>query len=270
MAIRKVTYGHQKGDDVLVMISSVLSKSTRKGDIVGRYGGEEFVIYLPMANLAVANEVASRIHEELKSNDVHPTTLSIGVTLGTANEPFHLLIARADSAVYTAKTNGKNQTQFCIESKPNITFSTDNIDRSKYMPHGRVELTVIEGNIALYTATGPFNEELMQAIAEIEGKALSTLQKGKEDWGELVVFQDNCIALPSFINDLQCYMRELNDLGEAPFISAFVIPNHIKGAGEMNVHYEACYSYAGIEFSIFESEIEAIRWIKGKVTPTDH
>lgn len=103
-------FGHQKGDDVLVMLGHIFIKCVREGDVVARYGGEEFVIYLPGANKSSAMSVANRIHAYLQKNEVHPLTVSIGVAISTSGEEIDKLLSKADSAVYEAKSKGRNQT----------------------------------------------------------------------------------------------------------------------------------------------------------------
>jgi len=103
-------FGHQKGDDVLIMLSEVLMESIREGDVVARFGGEEFVIYLPGATENSALGIATRIHQSLLNNDVHPLTVSIGISIKNNKENLDDLISNADSAVYEAKSKGRNTT----------------------------------------------------------------------------------------------------------------------------------------------------------------
>jgi len=104
--------GYQLGDDVLRMLASKLSSSIRKGDLIARCRAEEFVIFLPVSDVNITEEIAERIRTNLKNNEIAPVTVSIGVSLGYTNEPLKNIIRRADEAVYTAKHNGKNQTQY--------------------------------------------------------------------------------------------------------------------------------------------------------------
>ncbi len=106
-------YGHNVGDEVLKTISSILKKSVRGYDVVGRYGGEEFVVILPDTNLEEAKEVAERIRGNVeKCNQFNfYLTISLGVTSTREKEyeKYLELVADADRALYYSKNNGRNQ-----------------------------------------------------------------------------------------------------------------------------------------------------------------
>ncbi|RMF45656.1 MAG: diguanylate cyclase [Anaerolineae bacterium] len=111
------TYGHLAGDRVLQELTKACIRLLRDEDVIGRYGGEEFVIVLPGTPLNGALHVAQRIQEQLKSMTI-PTedgrhihiTVSIGVaTWDTDVTTFEALINRADEALYQAKANGRNR-----------------------------------------------------------------------------------------------------------------------------------------------------------------
>lgn len=106
------TYGHQTGDEVLVEVSHVITNSIRKTDIVGRYGGEEFIIILPKSDIKQSIVIAERIktsisqlkfnHEELK------VTASMGVCSWTGENAVEL-VNKTDNLLYRAKLNGRNR-----------------------------------------------------------------------------------------------------------------------------------------------------------------
>ncbi|HEY2676285.1 MAG TPA: diguanylate cyclase [Steroidobacteraceae bacterium] len=110
------TFGHQAGDACLRAIIDPIHAELRQSDVIGRYGGEEFVVILSSADAAAAVPVAQRILERVAGVRVDgfgmPITLtcSIGIaasdTLGIWGEP---LLAQADAAVYVAKRSGRNQ-----------------------------------------------------------------------------------------------------------------------------------------------------------------
>jgi two-component system cell cycle response regulator len=111
------TYGHQVGDEVLKQTSSAIKSTIRPGDLLARFGGEEFVILLPDTNLKNAEIVAERIRKKIEETDftishaekiIHKTT-SIGLTELQDNEDsIEKMIARADKALYLAKDKGRN------------------------------------------------------------------------------------------------------------------------------------------------------------------
>jgi diguanylate cyclase (GGDEF)-like protein len=110
------TFGHQAGDACLRAIVEPIHAELRQSDVIGRYGGEEFVVILSSADAAAATPIAQRILERVADVRVcgfgNPisVTCSIGVaasdTLGIWGEP---LLAQADAAVYVAKRSGRNQ-----------------------------------------------------------------------------------------------------------------------------------------------------------------
>lgn len=110
------TWGHQAGDACLLAVIRPIQAELRQSDVIGRYGGEEFVVILSSADAGAAQAIADRILQrvaDLKVEGFGPPirlTCSIGVasseTLGVWGEQ---LISRADAAVYAAKNSGRNQ-----------------------------------------------------------------------------------------------------------------------------------------------------------------
>ena len=109
-------YGHMLGDEVLKMVSSILSQSMRKSDLVARWGGEEFAVLLHDTNKEDGYKIAEKIrhniqtHTELKNFTGDAVTVSIGLTVLHADDTMDALLVRADSALYRAKREGKNMT----------------------------------------------------------------------------------------------------------------------------------------------------------------
>ena len=110
-------YGHAAGDAVLVTAMQRISSTLRSYDVVGRYGGEEFLIIAPGCDLELAQKLAERIRtavgdQPVDLGDENATiTLSLGVTLGTAESDPEFLVTLADSAMYQAKRNGRNRVE---------------------------------------------------------------------------------------------------------------------------------------------------------------
>ena len=111
------TYGHDAGDTVLRETASFLSKSIRAEDIVCRFGGEEFVVILPTAELNSAHARAERIRSKLRELAVLHQGQSLGmitVSVGVAALPVHgtspkELLDAADAALYAAKREGRDR-----------------------------------------------------------------------------------------------------------------------------------------------------------------
>lgn len=110
------TYGHLVGDDVLIRVSRVLEESVRKGDIVTRWGGEEFVVYLSEVSLEDSLVTAERLLGKVKNGSDPEVTLSCGLVhwkrgkLGDTG--YEGLFKRADDLMYIAKKNGKNRVEY--------------------------------------------------------------------------------------------------------------------------------------------------------------
>ncbi len=109
-------YGHQVGDELLKHICKICNQEIRSIDFLGRYGGEEFIIILPDCDIDGGIEIAKRIQNSLKENNLTIedeeliVTLSMGISMLTdENETFEQLIHKADKAMYTAKENGRNR-----------------------------------------------------------------------------------------------------------------------------------------------------------------
>ncbi|MDR3762487.1 MAG: diguanylate cyclase [Acidobacteriota bacterium] len=112
------TYGHLAGDAVLRNAAEKLSAAVREYDHVGRYGGDEFLVVLPDCNVESARMVAERVRQNIGCDPImlgnHPVaiTVSIGIAQWVFGQDLNGLLARADSALYKAKENGRNRIEF--------------------------------------------------------------------------------------------------------------------------------------------------------------
>ncbi len=110
------SYGHETGDRVLRVLADACRKSLRQQDVIGRYGGEEFVAFLPETSSEIAQEVAERLRLSVaalgvaSANGVVKVTVSIGVaTAERGTAAVAQLINAADQAMYEAKQQGRNR-----------------------------------------------------------------------------------------------------------------------------------------------------------------
>lgn len=112
------THGHQAGDAVLVQVVQVLQSQVRDVDLVGRWGGEEFVVLLPNSSAQQAVQMANRMRQAVENTDIVLDGLSLHctVSMGVAELDPHTptlaaLVSRADAAMYQAKRNGRNRVE---------------------------------------------------------------------------------------------------------------------------------------------------------------
>jgi diguanylate cyclase (GGDEF)-like protein len=111
------TYGHQAGDAVLRQLAEILRTTAREIDRVGRYGGEEFIVLLPGANVDDATAFAERVRREVEAREFAydggtvRRTLSAGVAAWPHPDVRHqeALVKAADDALYVAKQRGRNR-----------------------------------------------------------------------------------------------------------------------------------------------------------------
>lgn len=111
------TYGHAAGDQALVEITRTCKDICRASDIVSRFGGEEFVICCPNAELAGAHALAERLRGAIAAISITTDngnqfsfTTSIGVTSRSPGDTLEVMINRADGLLYQAKNQGRNRT----------------------------------------------------------------------------------------------------------------------------------------------------------------
>jgi diguanylate cyclase (GGDEF)-like protein len=114
------TFGHMAGDHILQQVTGIARAELRSADVIGRYGGEEFVIILPMTNAKQAYSLAERIRKKVEALRIQPdkadasVTLSIGISEiyhAAQNKSVDHLIRSADEAMYDAKHAGRNCTR---------------------------------------------------------------------------------------------------------------------------------------------------------------
>lgn len=104
-------HGHPAGDQALSRIGSLLSAHVRNTDVVGRWGGEEFVVVCPGASLEMATQVAENLRRCIAECDLGVSasaTASFGVAALHLGDTVHTLSSRADQALYSAKAAGRN------------------------------------------------------------------------------------------------------------------------------------------------------------------
>jgi len=110
------TYGHTTGDETLRSVAARLREHIRHPDVIGRYGGEEFLIVLPNSKAEAAAKQASRLCEDIRNTQIEANNkvLSVTVSIGIAQfrvgqENWEGFLHRADEALYKAKDQGRDR-----------------------------------------------------------------------------------------------------------------------------------------------------------------
>jgi diguanylate cyclase (GGDEF)-like protein/PAS domain S-box-containing protein len=110
------TYGHEIGDQILIMVVRTLKHNLRAIDLLGRWGGDEFIaITQDVKDINILQDVAKKLHVMVENSRIDfetnslSTTISIGATLINADETPEIVFQRADQLLYKSKQAGKNQ-----------------------------------------------------------------------------------------------------------------------------------------------------------------
>ncbi len=107
-------YGHQEGDRVLKQVAECIFATIRKSDSLTRWGGEEFIILMPNTGLSYAGKLAERIRAHIAAQsfaNIGSVTVSIGVAALQPDSSYEDWLDRADRAMYTAKSGGRNRVE---------------------------------------------------------------------------------------------------------------------------------------------------------------
>ena len=108
------SYGHLVGDKVLNAIGEILIESVRTDDMIGRYGGEEFILIFPDTRADEAYVVCEKIRKKIESHFIYEGEVAVTMSFGISEYPTHgisdqELIEKADKALYFSKNNGRNR-----------------------------------------------------------------------------------------------------------------------------------------------------------------
>jgi len=124
-------FGHRTGDYALKRVCEVVLNNLRDTDIVGRYGGEEFIVILPDTDIYEAQLVAEKLRSKIEQEKILDNRRDITVSLGVTSCPMHgewqgELVERVDQALYVAKQQGRNR---CVTWKSEFTKKAKKTDR---------------------------------------------------------------------------------------------------------------------------------------------
>ncbi|MEI8657801.1 MULTISPECIES: GGDEF domain-containing protein [Vibrio] len=111
------SFGHDVGDNTLIAVSNILKSFMGQQDLIGRYGGEEFVLFLSQSDSESVKTLLEEIRKAVETKASlmlpNPVTISVGYSEVSNGDTLHSLFSKADSALYMAKRNGRN----CIIKK---------------------------------------------------------------------------------------------------------------------------------------------------------
>lgn len=108
------TYGHLVGDNILIEFSELIRNSIREIDILGRFGGEEFIVICRKTKIDGALKLSEELRKKVAKHNfavVDEITASFGIANYSAKDNLYTLLKRADTALYLAKTNGRNKVE---------------------------------------------------------------------------------------------------------------------------------------------------------------
>jgi len=107
-------FGHTTGDEILIMVTKTLASASRPYDIVGRWGGEEFLAIIPNADLGTLSAIAARYRSLVEKSTLHKNnrnisvTISIGGVIVKKHEQKNTIVDRVDEELYKSKSGGRN------------------------------------------------------------------------------------------------------------------------------------------------------------------
>lgn len=184
-------YGHRKGDEVLSAIGNTIKSTIRSTDIVGRYGGEEFIAILKNISEGDSLEVAEKIRSNIESLEIkgidHPITVSIGISIFPNHSSFREdLIEKADQALYYAKELGRNRVFIW---KPEMSNTLNRVDKLAGIITGDLD-SDNRNVLALMDVI-----ELIKESSSLEDKAFIFLARVLEtidgEYGSILFVRDN-------------------------------------------------------------------------------
>jgi len=136
LKITNDSYGHKKGDELLVKVADILRKSFRKSDIISRWDGDEFIILLPKTELKRAEEIVHTIEKNCirYSTEDMPVSISLGVsTKESENESIEKIIKAAEDSMYRNKTNDEKRVHRSMISSLEKTLEKKDYETEKHI-----------------------------------------------------------------------------------------------------------------------------------------
>ena len=140
------------------------------------------------------------------------------------------------------------------------SVSTDDYDPVKFRPHGRVNF-IKDGDLLICEATGPFNRQLLLAIADAERDMIVQMQV-YERWADIVVIKENAMASPEALEEFSSYLTALGRQNLNATVTALVLDDTVEGADIMTARLIDAYMDAGINLTVFKTLNDAKVFVK--------
>lgn len=269
------TYGHSAGDLVLHRIAQAIQDSVRRVDVVGRYGGEEFMVILPETDVDAAASIAEKIRrfvgrEEVRLADgtVVSATLSAGVAGGPgAHFRLDALVRDADAALYSAKSLGRDQVYVFREVEDDRRVRRASIApaaREQAMELGRAAMGAATDSLASALDTRPgwaggtstMIAESAAAVAESLGLPAGEIERIRtasllHDLGKVAI-PDEILAKPSGLDE-----SEWRVVTEHPKIGQVVLEQAgaLRDAATIVLHHHEWYDGRGYPHGLTGQQI---------------
>lgn len=141
-------------------------------------------------------------------------------------------------------------------------YSTDEFNTERFHLHGRVSLSFLDEHIVKYTAKGPFNEEMIAAVAKLLEEHIVPFKQHTPLWGEIVVFEESCMISDETLGIFEGLIQKLKAQNLTAAVAAFVFPEGIEGASLMPSRYAQAYEKIAMPFEVFKDEEAGLAWLK--------
>lgn len=153
-----------------------------------------------------------------------------------------------------------------LVTKPthNHRISTNEVKASRFAPHGVVEISFV-GDILLYTATGPFNKELVESLAVAQMEIL-TAAGHRNPWVSVTLMRNSLLASPEAFAQYSAMMHAAKPAHCRPLASAYVVAPDVEGRTLMLPKYAAIHTSCGRLFQSFDHLDEAMAWAQSLIT----
>lgn len=187
------TFGHQHGDQLLIKIANVLRSTFRKGDIISRFGGDEFSIILPSTSREKGVEIINRMKKVCQQHSTLTLPLSISLGIATkehASQNINAVLREAEGEMYRFKTFNKMTIEKDMVASLEKAIQQKNLDNEEHR-HSLIDCTLKFGKFLKFRKKKLEDLRLLATICDIGKIAVSEeiiLKKGwlsEEEWSEI-------------------------------------------------------------------------------------